>query len=374
LAVLLALGGCGGGSHDAAESSAATGDSVLSAGVPSDPGVVVVRTGGHVISQAAFAHAFAAAIKSEGPGAVVPVPPAFTACIKHLQASPGSSTSTASVATLKTECQQQYDAFAKQALDPLISQQWVIGGATEEGVSVSEAELDQAVNKDVRGETHAQAVRQLAAQGETWAQFVLRTKVQLLAEGIRGVFMKQTEHVTPAQILAYYDAHQSALGVPPRRGLEIARVASKAEALKVKREIASGKSFATVVKSLPLVQPIFSKNGLVSEYQSGLYHQTILNGAIFAAKPGVVSGPVQISLGFYVFEVTRLLPGVQVPLSQVQAGIQKQLAGELYKQAFSAYVASWRKRWRARTHCQPDYVVAKCSEGTPEPEDPFTLD
>ncbi|MFI4972594.1 MAG: peptidylprolyl isomerase, partial [Hyphomicrobiales bacterium] len=375
-----ALSACGGGAPRPAELSG----SVASA--PTDPlaepNAVVVRVGGHAITRAMFAHSFAAGVKGEGPHAVAPVPPDFAACVKHLQASPapsGASGSKPSAAALKGDCQQRYQMIEKQALDRLIVDQWVIGGAAEEGVSVSAKELAQELRKAEAGQSQAQAAQELARSGWTLADFVLQTKVQLLGEGIRRVLASKTEHITQAQVVNYYDAHRSLYSVPERRDLEIARAASEAEAQRIKREIASGKTFASVVSRLPLLQPIFSKAGLVRGYEPGLYRQRALDHAIFAAKPNVLSGPVRISLGYYVFAVKRAYPPQQTALTRVQATIKKQLPNILYKQALVAFVAGWRKRWTARTDCRAGYVVAKCRQfkasgaGPPEREDPYTL-
>jgi PPIC-type PPIASE domain len=330
-----------------------------------------------------FAHSLAGLVKSEGPDYVVPVPPDFTACIKHLEASFASSAPSGSEpgpATLKGQCEQQYQTLETQALDPLIVDQWVIGGAAEEGVHVSGRELQQALKKVEAGQSQAQAAQELATSGRTLADFALETKVKLLAEGIRHMLTRKTEHVTQMQVVDYYNEHKSLFGVPKRRDLEIVRAGSDAEARKIKSELASGKTFASVVSKLPSTyQPIYSKNGVVLGYEPELYREPHLDHAIFDAKPNVLSGPVGISLGYYVFKVTRAYPPYQKSLVQSQAAIRQQLPDQIYKQALVAFIKAWRLRWRARTACEAGYVVAKCSQfkvpdkAQSEKEDPYTL-
>jgi foldase protein PrsA len=343
----------------------------------SEPNAVVVQVGGHGITRAAFAHAFIAVVRSHGPHLVVPVPPDFTACIKHLGASPAVKTlggSAPSVPALKSECEAEYESLVRQALQPLISQQWVIGGAAELGVSVTESEMATAVKDESGGEPKAKLERELAFYGETLADFLLRTRVEQLGEGIRRVFMGKTEHISREQVANYYNDHRQLFGIPKGRVLEIVLAANEAQAREAEREIASGRSFASVAKRLSLAQPIYSIKGLVSRYEPKLYHEPVLNNAIFAARPNVLSRS-----GNFVFEVRRTLPGIQYPLAQVKATIRKTLSRELFKKAFSAWVAEWRARWRARTVCRAGYVVQKCSEfkassATPvETEDSYTL-
>jgi hypothetical protein len=82
---------------------------------------------------------------------------------------------------------------------------------------------------------------------------------------------------------------------------------------------------------------------------------------------------VRISLGYYVFEVKRLIPAVPEPFKQAQATIRAQLPNELYKQALRTLVARSRARWRVKTKCRPGYVVAKCVGAPTGFEDPYTL-
>jgi foldase protein PrsA len=374
--VVLALAGCGGSGSTGGGSGGAGGDpgtaSVSSVDAVSEPGAVVARVGGQVITKAAFAHALAGVIKSEGPSLVAPVPPDFTLCIQHMQATAPSG-SRPSTAAARSTCRSQYQMFLTQALDHLISQEWVIGGAAEAGVKVSEAEVQQDLKRIAHGRSRAQVAARLAVYGETLADFALDTKVQLLAEGIRHQIAVRTEHVTQAQVVSYYNQNKRLFGVPRRRVLEIARAGTEAEALKIKRELASGRSFASVVKNLP-DQPIYSTDGLVAGYESGLYRERPLNQAIFAAKPNVLSGPVKIFLGYYVFEVKRTLPAIQDSLAQVQATIKARLPNEMYKTAIAAFIKNWRARWKAKTTCQSGYLVAKCSSAPADPnEDAYTL-
>ena len=371
VAALLASGCGGSGASKGGTTGALTG--VASVAHVSDPGEVVVRVGGHAITKEVFAHALAGLEKFEGlTAAVAPVPPGYTACIAHLEAT--SSGSASSRGALRGECEKQYRQLVQEALDPLISRWWVVGGAAEAGVSVSDAEVRRQVARDEAGAGRARLLANLADAGETLAELAVETRVKLLAEKIRHKLAAETGKVTAARVLAYYDAHRSEFATPQRRRLYIARTATSREALKVKSEILAGRSFASVVKGLSLAQPIYSKDGLVPGYESHMYRQAPLNEAILKARLGTVEGPVRITLGYYVFEVTRVTPAVQEPFAKARASIEAKLPTQLYDERLSAFVKGWRARWRARTRCEPGYVVAKCAGGPTAAEDPYTLD
>jgi foldase protein PrsA len=380
LAVMLALSACGGGTtHHDSPQTASVGDSkpvaTPTTAPVSEPNAVVVRVGGYAITKAQFVPRLLARERSKGPNA--PVPPDFTACIAHLKATAGQSGesgSKPSAANLKSQCLAEYQGLEQRALEPLITDQWVIGGAAEEGVTVSQGEVEREVKNDEKGQSQAQLAQELALTGRTVADWKLEVKAYLLGERIRDLLAKKTSHVTDAQIVNYYDENKRLYEVPERRELEIVHASSQSEALKAKRELADGKTFATVDKKLP-EPPLFSKAGLIAFYEPDLYHQAPLNDAILAAKPNALSGPVRIFLGYYVFEVKRIIPPAQKSLAQVKDAIRQALPNMLYKRALAAFVKPWRLRWVARTDCRPGYVVINCSQfGPPEAEDPYTLD
>ena len=367
---VLVVAGCGGGG-----SSVAAGRSgsvaVVSADPDGAPNAVVARVGGSVITKAAFEHELLVAARGDEPNPVVPVPPSFASCVGRLKVLPvgsaSSGTKTPSDAVLRGQCSARYQALATVALGNLIFDDWLIGGATEEGVSVSDQQARERLQSlERKGGDQALLERNLAAQDRTLADHVQEIRMQMLGEGIRHAIAVRTGHISRAQIAGYYDQHREAFGVPQRRDLEIVGAASEVGAERAKREISSGKSFASVVKKLPSQrQPIFSVHGLVMGYKSGVYHQRPLNTAIFAARPHVLSGPVGVEGGYFVFEVTRVYPARQKTLAQSEAAIKQQLPSELFHSAITAFISAWRARWLSRTDCQKGYVVAKCRQFTP---------
>jgi parvulin-like peptidyl-prolyl isomerase len=226
--------------------------------------------------------------------------------------------------------------------------------------------------------TRASYERYLRGLGRTEEDQLFKVQTELDSEAIRRAIKKQVGPVTSARLASYYASHRHLFHVPEARNVEIVRAESQALALAVKRGIAAGRSFADALKGNSLPQPIFSKNGLVRGYTSGTYAQRPLNDAIMSARPGVLSGPVKISLGYYVFEVRKVLPAHEKPLAAVSSSLRRQLPEQLQQHALVAYIARWRRQWLGRTDCRPGYVISKCrqyrSSGTGAPEDPYTLD
>jgi hypothetical protein len=76
----------------------------------------------------------------------------------------------------------------------------------------------------------------------------------------------------------------------------------------------------------------------------------------------VLIGPLKAGVDFFVFEVTRITPARQLPLAAVRNSISKHLTETSRREALANFISAWRRRWRARTICQPGYVVQECSE------------
>jgi foldase protein PrsA len=335
-------------------------------GAVAEPNAVVARVGAHVITGAMFAHAFAIQIRSEGTSGIGLVPPSFSGCIAHLKTAPaqpvaGAPAPGSSIAVLRAECLKQYLLVETHALDSLILAQWLTAGAAELGTGASEAAIQAEIAKTMHNEGK-RFYENLATQGRSVADVAAEIRTQLSAEAIRQTLTARANQLSEAQIASYYEHNRATYGVPEKRTVEIARLSTAASARKLKRELASGKSFAGILKQLPSPQPIFSSNGVVPAYVSGMYHEPALNNAIISAKPGVLSGPVAIELGYYIFKVTHVSPAQQKTLAQSRALIRQQLPNILYVKSLEAFIASWRTRWTARTDCQPGYVVAKCRQ------------
>src|SRR3954453_5127985 len=118
------------------------------------PGNSVASVDGNGITKAQFNHWMqVAAISSQGalPGqqktaAQVPDAPNFTKCIAQKQATapkPAKGQPKPTAAQFKAQCKQEYDGLRDQVLQFLISAQWIQGEAKDQGVKVSDADVNK---------------------------------------------------------------------------------------------------------------------------------------------------------------------------------------------------------------------------------------
>lgn len=341
------------------------GLSACGGGVPGD---AVVQVNGTPLTKTAFNHWMAVASASGAAGTsakpVIPEPPHYAACIAHLKATapkPAKGQSAPTEAQLKSECEQQYKSLQQEVLGFLISSQWVIGEAGSLGVKLSDAEVKKEFEKIKKTEfpKAAEFEKFLATSGQSVSDLLLRVKLNMLSQKIQKKIVSEKSKPTQAEIQKYYNEHQSTYGTPEKRTVRVILTKTEAEANTAKKEIESGKSFASVAKSKSVDPTTKNNGGLLKEVTKGQEEQA-LDSALFTAKTSVLGGPVKTPFGYYIYEVVSIKKGNVHPLSQVQATVKQALVASNQQGALSKFVKEFRKKWTSKTECRVGYVVTDC--------------
>ena len=88
-------------------------------------------------------------------------------------------------------------------------------------------------------------------------------KLNLLSSKIQQKVAKAKHTLTQAEIEKYYNENKSHFGTPEKRTIAIILTKTEAQALQAKKEIESGKSFASVAKSTSIDPTSKSNGGLI---------------------------------------------------------------------------------------------------------------
>ena len=350
-----------------------TGVTLTACGGGGVPGNAVVSVNGTPVTTATFNHWMAVAANASSASttgaaatkAVVPDPPNYTACIAHLETTapkPAKGQSKPTAAQLKTECEQQYQSLKQTTLGFLITANWLLGEANEQGVKISDAEVQKAFSKIKSQQFPTEAAFQkfLASTGYTVSDLLLRVKLEELSTKIQQKVTKDAgKKPSQKEIQSYFEQHKSQYGQPEKRNILIILTKTQAQAEKAKKEIESGKSFASVAKAVSIDPVSKAAGGSLPGVVKG-QEEKALSEAVFSAKVKVLGGPVKTPFGYYVYEVTKVIPGSQQSLASVQSTISQQMAAEKQQKAFSEFVKNFRKTWTARTECRAEYSVQDC--------------
>lgn len=332
------------------------------------PGDAVVQVDGNPITKTTFNHWMGVAASSTtattGGKPVIPEPPNYTACIAHLAATapkPAKGQKPPTTKQLKTQCETQYKSLQAEVLGFLISSSWVLDEGKSLNVKLSDKEVHKQFEKIKTSQfpKASEFEKFLQTSGQTVSDLLLRVKLNLLSQKIESAITKKKSKITEAQISKYYNENKSRFGTPEKRSVDIILAKDEGTAKAAKKEVESGKSFASVAKAKSIDPTSKAKGGLLPEVVKGEEEKS-LDTAIFSASKNVLSGPVKTPFGYYVFEVKSVTPGNQQPLSKVKSTIKTQLASQHRQTALSSFVKEFKKKWQGKTECRAGFVVADC--------------
>ena len=338
------------------------------------PGDSVATVDGTNIEKSEYEHWLGIAAKAGGPDATVPDPPDFTNCIaaaKKTAGKPQEGQPKQTDADYKKQCQQQYDQLRDQVVGLLINYQWLQKEADEQGVKVSDDEVQKSFDQQKKQAfpKDADYEKFLKDSGQTNEDVLLRVKMELISNKIRDKVTKGKDNVTDAQIKEYYDKNKAQFAQPERRDLSIVLTKTKAQAEKAKAALESGEPFAKVAKQYSIDDASKAQGGKLPAVSKG-QQEKALDEAIFKAKKGELTGPVKTQFGQYVFEVTKVTEASQQTLDQAKATIKQTLASQDQQKALDKFVKSFRKRWKDKTDCREGYRTQDCKnapKATPTP-------
>ena len=182
------------------------------------------------------------------------------------------------------------DSLRSQMLDEFITRWIILDAAGKIGMSVSDAEIQQAADEN------PQIKSTLAAAGAKteFANDLLVTKYykQYVLKDVR---------LSPDEAQRYIDTHKDELVEKPGYYIREIRVDTREEADELHHQVTEGhRDFAEVVRQHSLV-PNAEQGGL-SHYSEGQLPD-VLEKAITPLRPGDISPVIQSSFGFHIFKL-----------------------------------------------------------------------
>jgi foldase protein PrsA len=331
------------------------------------PAGAVATVDGETIEMRSLDHWVKVAATASGKAnAQVPKPPDYVACVnqrRKTQQKLGKGQSKATDAQLRQQCEKDYQALRDQALQLLLSSQWIEGEAREMGISVKDSEVRKSFDQQRKRSfpKDADFRKFLQNSGQTEEDILLRVRVDLLSNKIRDKVTKGSDKVTDQQIKAYYDKNKARFGRPELRDLRFVLAERKAGADRAKAALSDGDSWKAVAKEYSIDKASNKLAGVARGQQ-----ERALDEAVFKASKDKVTGPVRTQFGYYVFEVIKVSKGSQQTLEQVKPSIKQLLASESQQKRLDAFSKDFRERWRDKTECREGYVTQDCKNG-PEP-------
>ena len=268
----------------------------------------------------------------------------------------------------------QYEELKQAAIGDLLDTVWIQGEAADQGVSVSDRQvqdrLEQIKSQNFRTEKEYQQFLERSAF--TQEDVDLRVELQLLSDDLQQKVSDDVPPVSSEEVEEYYDGAKEQFQLPETRDVRLILNRDEAKVEQAKRALEADDSEASwrkVAKEFSTDLASKSNGGLRPGLTEGLVEEP-LNTEIFDSPEGEISGPVKTPLGFYVFEVETITPARTQDLKEVQAQIKQQLAQTKEQEAFTTFIDDYGSKWQSRTFCADDFVIERCAnfEGTGHPE------
>jgi parvulin-like peptidyl-prolyl isomerase len=335
--------------------------------IPSGPAQApVVRVGSQSISRATVLHwaqVLTPKLASYEPKSRADC--SSVSAASYVRLSPQQQAAKLSSAQIQALCVRQKQAEVRRTmLQQLISGLWLIGEAEELGVGVSEAEAQRVMLKEQAQQfkSKVEFMHYLASSGMTEADTRLGVRVTLAGERIQQIIERRTQQkLDQAAIARYYRAHEKSFSTPETRDIRAIRTWTHVAIAKAMSEVRAGKSIADVAKRVSIDKPSNRNGGLIAGIVKG-QEEAGLDQAIFAARPHVLIGPLHLRKRYYAFEVVKVSPEQRKPFKEIEDTVRTKLSEELLHQEEKSFIRAFRKKWLARTTCEPWYVVSRCRE------------
>ncbi len=272
----------------------------------------------------------------------------------------------------------QFKELKETTVGSILETIWIQGLAAEEGISVTEKEVQKELEKLKKQQFKSEAEFQkfLKTSHYTKQDVNERVKIQILSTKLQEQLAEGASEPSKSEIENFYEeAKPTQFTTPPTRDIRvlIAKKAKDAAAAKMALEKShTQKDWERAIKKYSESE---SPNGGL---QSGVTEQQYagpVGEAMFKAPIGRVEGPMKYATsGQIIFEVEKVNPEKVQPLGEAEAQIKSQLQQQNQEAVFGGFVRDFQSLWRSRSFCADGYVVEKCSnfksDGRPAEADP----
>ena len=249
----------------------------------------------------------------------------------------------------------QYEAIVAQLMPQLVEIEIAKAYAQEQGITVSEGEVNEEVNEEIEVlkdqiAQQAQAQGQDVDRGEAFEGALQQAGLteEQLREQLREQLPVQEvqERVTggagPSQeeVERFYEENKAAQFTSPETRCArhiLFNKDQREQAEEVKGRLQDGGDFAQLAQEFSQDPGSAENGGDLGCLGRG---ETVpdFEEAVFGAERGEIVGPVETEFGYHLIEVTDVREEATQPLSEVEAQIRDQLTTEAQTEEFTAWL------------------------------------
>jgi parvulin-like peptidyl-prolyl isomerase len=261
----------------------------------------------------------------------------------------------------------EYQSLQTQAVAYLVQREEYAREADKLGIDVTDQQIAKKVDEvkeQYFGGSQAKFEKGLADQGYTRATLEEDIRSQLLTEGIYKKVTSDAK-VTDADVKSYYEKNRANYTVPESRSVRHILVKTKADADRIRAELANGGDFAALAKANSIDPGSKDAGGKLTVSKG----QTVapFDKAAFSLDTNELSQPIKTQFGYHLIEpLAAVKPGSVTPFAQVKDQIKTQLESESKNTAVNKWVADVEKEYKDKVQYAAGFEPPDTSATTGE--------
>lgn len=253
---------------------------------------------------------------------------------------------------------EMLETVRRELLDQLIDEKLTDQEIQRSGISVGEAEIDQAIERIQKANYYndEEFARALEERGSSLAEYRQKLKEQILRAKLVNTEIKSRVVITQEDIKEYYESHPELYGEPTTRyhlrniimrpeGFgESGAVQEKMAA--IHQELKAGADFAEMARKHSQ-SSMAEKGGDLGSFPLDSLSETI-RAAVSNLEPGEFTPVLETDQGYQIFYLEDIREGREKSLEQVAPEIEQTLYKEIVDEKFKQWLQKLRKRSHIR--------------------------
>ncbi len=237
------------------------------------------------------------------------------------------------------------ETLKRAYLDQMIERKLLAREARRSGMTVTSAELDQAIlemRNDYPGKGFTE---RLNLEGITLEQWKGRLEEKLLAEKMVWKVRRSQGAVDEKEALQYYETHRSSFELKPRVRARQIVVSDGEEALQILKRLKRGEPF-TKVAAEKSVGPEKVNGGDLGYFSQGERPPEF--DVVFGMQTGQISEVIRSPYGYHIFKVEEKIAGRQVPFDEAKAGILQDLERRKGEEEYQRWLKALKEKSKVK--------------------------
>jgi parvulin-like peptidyl-prolyl isomerase len=254
-----------------------------------------------------------------------------------------------------SEREARINAIRREVLERLIDDQLLAQQATELKLTVSNDEIDRAIEQIKRdyGLSDAQLKDELRKQGLSMAAYRINTKREILKYRVLNIAVGSKINVGDSEVQSYYDRHMKSANLQVRASQIFIAIPENADnATVVEREklakslldrAQKGEDFAKLAREYSEDAGTRAEGGDLGFISRDILPKPI-EELMFSMNVGDVRGPVRADRGFHVIKVVDKHAKEAKPFAEVQDDIRIRLRQREMERQTKIHLSDLRKK------------------------------